>query len=101
MKRTLIVITLLALGLLTLLAVLHDGLAGIFSSIFSSWGAAQIYADLFISLVLIMIWIWRDAKTAGRNPWGWITATLAVGVFSPLIYLLLYKSSSAAPDGNK
>lgn len=94
MKRVLIIITLILFGGLTGLAVWHDGLAGIFASILSSWGSAQIYVDLLLALILIMIWIWKDAKSAGRNPpWGWIAATLVVGVFSPLIYLLVYKSS--------
>ena len=29
-----------------------------------------------------------DATLAGRNPWPWILGALAVGMFSPLLYLL-------------
>ncbi|HQL00936.1 MAG TPA: hypothetical protein PK090_09185 [Smithellaceae bacterium] len=94
MKRALIIVTLLAFTILTVIAVINDGLTGIFGSIFSSWGSLQIFADLVIALVLVIIWMWHDAKVSGRNPWGWIIATLAIGVFSPLVYLLVYKTKS-------
>jgi len=97
--RSLIIITILLFGALTGLAVWHDGITGIFGSIISSYGSAQIYIDLFIALVLIMIWMWHDAKTTGRNPWPWIIATLAVGSFGPLVYLLTRKSNAAAEQG--
>jgi hypothetical protein len=94
MNRILIVITLILFGALTALAVWHEGITGIFASIFSSYGAAQIYVDLVIALVLIMIWIWHDAKATGRTAWPWIVATLLVGAFAPLVYLLLTCKSS-------
>ncbi len=92
MSRILIVITLILFGALTALAVWQDGITGIFASILDSFGSAQIYVDLVIALVLIMVWIWGDAKATGRNPWPWIVATLLVGSFSPLLYLLSRKS---------
>ena len=91
--RSLIIITLILFGALTGLAIWHDGITGIFGSIISSFGSAQIYIDLFIALVLIMIWMWHDAKATGRNPLPWIIATLAVGSFGPLVYLLTRKSN--------
>jgi uncharacterized membrane protein len=94
MSRVLIVITLVLLGILTGMAVWHDGITGIFGSVFSSFGSAQIYVDLVIALVLIMIWMWQDAKATGRIVWPWIVATLLVGSFAPLVYLLTRKSSA-------
>jgi hypothetical protein len=91
MSRILIVITLILFGTLTILAVWHDGITGVFASIFSSFGSAQIYVDLVIALVLTMVWIWHDAKATGRNAWPWIVATILVGTFSPLLYLLTRK----------
>ena len=87
--RTLVLIALVPFTILTAIALWVDGVSGIFGSIVSSWGSAQIYVDLLISLAIIMIWLYRDAKTQGRNPLPWIVATLAVGVFSPLIYLFV------------
>jgi RsiW-degrading membrane proteinase PrsW (M82 family) len=49
--------------------------------------------DLVIAAMLINVWIWHDAQAHGRNPWGWIIATLIVGSFSPLLYLITRNSS--------
>lgn len=87
--RTILLMTLVSFGILTGIALWFDGLTGIFASISSSWGSLQIFVDLVIALTLIMVWIYRDARTKGHNPWPWIVATLAVGAFSPLVYLLV------------
>ena len=91
--RTLVIITLILFGGLTAIALWVDGLRGIFGSITSSWGSLQIYVDLVIALAWIMVWVYRDARAQGRNPWPWLVATLAVGVFSPLVYLLVRDST--------
>lgn len=90
--RTIIIVTLILFGALTVVALWNDGIIGIFSSITSSWGSIQIYVDLVIALAIIMVWIWRDAKASGRNPWPWLVATLLVGAFSPLVYFLVRES---------
>lgn len=87
--RSIVIITLVAFGVLTATALWIDGVLGIFASIISSWGSLQIYVDLIIALTFIMVWMFHDARAQGRNPWPWILATLAVGAFSPLIYLLV------------
>jgi hypothetical protein len=46
-----------------------------------------------------MVWIWRDATAQGRNPWPWILATLALGSFGPLLYLLT--RPQAGPSGSE
>lgn len=91
--RAIVLATLVAFGALTAVAVWVDGIGGIFGSIVSSWGSAQIFADLVIALTMVMVWLYRDARAQGRNPWPWIVATLAVGAFSPLVYLLVRASA--------
>jgi hypothetical protein len=54
----------------------------------------QVFADLLISLSLVTVWMWHDAKAAGRNIWPWIALILAAGSFGPLIYLLTRKSTA-------
>ncbi len=93
MNRVLIVIPLMLFGGLTAVAVWTDGILGIFSSIVSSFGSTQIFVDLVIALVLVSVWMWQDAKATGRNALPWIVATILVGSFSPLLYLLIRKSS--------
>ena len=88
MHRALIVVTLVLFGLLTAAALWTHGYWGIVAPHFQSFGAGQVFADLVIALVLVMTWMWRDARATGRNPWPWIIATLALGSFGPLVYLL-------------
>jgi hypothetical protein len=94
MKKALLIATLLAFGALTGVAVWNEGVIGIFSSITRSYGSMQIFADLVIALVLVMIWMWRDAMKTGRNVWPWFALTLVAGSFGPLLYLLSRKNSA-------
>ena len=72
----------------------QHGYLGIFTLHFQTFGGAQVLADLVIALVLVMIWMWRDAQATGRNVWPWILATLALGSLGPLVYLLTRKSTA-------
>lgn len=88
MQRTLILVTLALFGALSAVALWQHGYWGLFEPAFQSFGAAQVLADLVIALTLVMVWMWKDAKATGRNVWPWIVATLALGSFGPLGYLL-------------
>ena len=92
MHKILIVVTLIAFGALTGVAVWHEGVTGIFASVTRSYGSMQIFADLVIALVLVMVWMWHDAKASGRNVWPWLGLTLLAGAFGPLLYLLTRKT---------
>jgi hypothetical protein len=91
MQRSLLVVTLILFGALTVAALWQHGYWGILAPHFESFGGAQVFVDLVIALVLILVWMWRDAKATGRNPWPWIIATLILGSFGPLAYLLASK----------
>lgn len=88
MQRILLGLTLALFGVLSAAALWYHGYWGILEPHFKSFGEGQVLADLVIALTLVMVWMWRDAKTTGRNPWPWIVATLATGSFGPLLYLL-------------
>ncbi len=88
MQRTLLLVTLAAFGALTGLALWHHGYWGILEPHFKTFGAAQVLADLVIALALFLVWMWRDARATGRNPWPWLVLTFAAGSFGPLLYLL-------------
>jgi hypothetical protein len=88
MQRALIVIVLTPFAALTGAALWYHGYWGIIEPQLLSFGAAQVLADLVIALSLVMVWVWRDARAQGRNPWPWILATLVLGSFGPLGYLL-------------
>ncbi len=93
MSRVLIVVTLFLFGALTAIALYQHGYWGIIAPHFQSTGAGQVFADLVIALVMVLVFIWHDAKATGRNPWPWILATLALGSFGPLVYFLTRKPS--------
>jgi hypothetical protein len=93
MQRSLIILTLIWFGALSAAALWQHGYWGILAPHFQSFGAGQVLADLVISLVLVMVWMWKDAKASDRNPWPWLVATLALGSFGPLVYLLTRKSA--------
>jgi len=91
MTRTILTATLVAFSALTAMALWRHGYWGIIQPQFESFGTAQVLADLVIALTLAMVWMWQDAKRAGRNVWPWIALTLAAGAFGPLLYLLTRK----------
>lgn len=93
MQRTLLVVTLVLFGALSAAALWQHGYFGIFALHFQTFGGAQVLTDLVIALVLVMVWMWRDAKASGRNIWPWIAITLAFGSFGPLLYLLTRRPS--------
>lgn len=96
MQRIVLVLTLVAFAALTALALWHHGYWGIFEPLFKSFGAAQVLADLVIALGLFLVWMWRDARATGRNPWPWLALTLVAGSIGALLYLL-----SRQPSGSR
>jgi hypothetical protein len=88
MQRLFLVVALALLGAATAAALWQHGYWGILAPHFQSWGGAQVLLDLVIALVLVLTWLWNDARTSGRNPWPWIGITLVAGSFGPLLYLL-------------
>ncbi|MBF2099126.1 MAG: DUF2834 domain-containing protein [Gloeomargaritaceae cyanobacterium C42_A2020_066] len=100
MHRSLILVTLIPFAALTGVALWRHGYWGILEPHFQSFGEAQVFADLVIALGLVMVWMWRDARAAGRNPWPWIVATLALGSLGPLIYLLTRPTPQPSTNGS-
>ncbi len=68
---------------------------GIFAHALQNLAGAQLLADLALALALLLAWLWRDARATGRNPWPWVLATLVVGSFAPLVYLLTRPGAGA------
>ncbi len=93
MTRTILIIVLAAFGAQGIYVMNQVGYLGIWINNLNHPAGQQVLADLIISLTLVMVWMWRDAKAAGRNVWPWIIFTLIAGSFGPLIYLLTRKNS--------
>jgi uncharacterized membrane protein len=50
--------------------------------------------DLVITMVLLLVFIQRDAEATGRRFWPWAVLSLLVGSFGPLLYFLLAKEKA-------
>ena len=74
---------------LTVYAVTQVGYVGIFDYHRHSPAGWQVFTDLVIALVLVMLWMIRDARRTGRTVWPYLIATLTLGSIGPLLYLVL------------
>ena len=83
---------------LTVTALMDVGYMGIFEPHFQAWGAAQVFFDLVILAVLSGIWMVKDARGRGRNPWPYVLLTFAAGCYGVLTYLIIGELSG---DGKK
>ncbi len=91
-QRIILILVLSAFLALTAAALVNHGYLGIFEPQLKNYAGLQVLFDLVIALSLFLVWMWRDAKVAGRNPWPWLLLTLTLGSISPLIYLIVYKT---------
>jgi hypothetical protein len=96
-RSVLLFLVIAAFGLLTILALLDVGYFGIIAPHFRSLGEAQVLADLVILCVLACLWMSRDAPTRGLAAWPFILATVVLGSFGPLAYLVVRELRAAAP----
>jgi hypothetical protein len=94
MQRFALTLTFIAFCALSAIALWQHGWRGIIEPHFQTFGAAQVFADLVIALSLFLVWMWRDARASGRNPWLWLALTLVAGSIGALLYLLLRESNS-------
>ena len=90
-----------AFAVLTAMALLDVGYFGILEPHFQSWGGGQVFADLVIMCVLGIVWMLADSRTSGVNAWPFVIATLFLGSFGPLLYLVAreLKATSTSRQG--
>ena len=102
MQRT----KLIAIGMLipfsalTVYALIDVGFAQIFTTQLSTSGGLQIWFDLLIAIVLILMWMVPDARRTGRRAWPYVVLALVAGSFGPLLYLALGSGSNASDVTN-
>jgi MFS superfamily sulfate permease-like transporter len=69
-------------------AVYHYGYVGIFQAMTANAATLQVLADLVISLGLVSLWIWRDARSRGESALPWVVLTAVFGSLGALLYLI-------------
>ena len=97
----LLLLVTVAFTVLTALALMDVGYMGIIEPHFQAWGAAQVFFDLVILAVLSCIWMVKDARTCGRNPWPYVVLTFAAGCYGILSYLIVGELSGAGEESEK
>jgi ABC-type Fe3+-siderophore transport system permease subunit len=88
-RLTALIVVIGLFGVLTALALMDVGFLGIIAPHFRSWGGGQVLADLVILAVLACMWMVADGRARGINPWPFVIATLLVGSFGVLSYLVV------------
>lgn len=88
MTKSLLWIITAAFGAYSLWALAQVGFIGLWQGGFANIGSTQITLDLIVASILLMIFVARDCKAQGRPWWPWALATLLLGSFGTLGYLL-------------
>ena len=83
---------------LTGYALMEVGYVGIFKYHLPSPAGWQVFADLVVSLMLLLTFLVPDARAKGINVWPWVIGTFFLGSISPLVYLALYGGPAKQKD---
>ena len=70
-------------------ALMDFGFFDLFRFAYKDWASAQLFSDLTMCLVLLSSWMIVDSRRTGRTVWPWLLATMLLGSFAPLTYLLV------------
>ncbi len=62
---------------------------GVLEAVFANQATQLVFADLCISLGLVLAWMFKDARAKQRYFWPYALVTLLFGVAGPLAYLLV------------
>lgn len=90
-KPLLLVIT-IAFAVLTAFSIIDFGVLAIFTEATQNTATLQIFVDLILCALFIIVWLRHDTRRTGRSFPLWAIIILAIGAFGPLLYLLTRRS---------
>lgn len=93
--RTLAIALLVPFTAVTAYALADVGYFGVIEQLLAAPANWQIAFDLVAALLLVLVFVFRDARARGRNPWPYLAITLVLGSFGPLLYFVLRKDRRA------
>lgn len=96
-KKIILGVLFIDFAFLTVRALMTFSYGGVIEAFLANPATQLGFADLCISLGLILTWIFKDARTKQRFFWPYALVTLIFGVAGPLTYLLVGEFSEV-PD---
>ena len=84
---------------LTAYAVYSYGFAGVFEMMTANAVALTLLVDLTISLTMVVVWLFQDARDRGWSPIPYVILTLTMGSVGPLLYLIRRAGTEREPVG--
>jgi len=88
-RRLFALVLLVPFVALTVYSVAQVGYIGLFEYHLHSPAGWQVFTDLVLALLIVMLWLFPEARRNGRNPWPWFIGTLFLGSIAPLLYLVV------------
>ncbi len=83
-------LVLLAFADLNAYVVWQYGYMGFLQLVTANAATIAAVVDLTISLVLVTVWMWRDARRRGINLLPYMALTAVLGSIGPLLYLVIH-----------
>lgn len=96
--RLLAIALLVPFTAVTAYALADVGYLGVIEQLLAGPANWQIAFDLVAALLLVLVFVFRDARARGRNPWPYLAMTLALGSFGPLLYFALARAPHSERD---
>ena len=78
--------------LYTLYVLWHIGYLGLIETQLSTLAGGQVFADLVVALLMVLLFMAADAKKHNRRLLPWVLCTLFLGSIGPLLYFALRKA---------
>jgi len=96
-KLLVLALVLVGFGAISAHALAVHGYVGLFETLFATPAGIQVSLDLAIAIALVLVWMSRDAKERGLPFWRYAVASVLLGSFGPLAYLIHRELRERAP----